>query len=590
MSEQPSPGEVLETGKRLSDSATWRLQREFFDRSGARAWSEGRVPFHVTSNAYIAEAYLWVALRFLQDCARAPADSPLALDPTRPVYVVELGAGHGYFGYLFLCKLLEARARLPFALPPICYVLTDFTESNLAAWRKHERLRPFFAAGMLDVARFDVERDRTLRLENSGVELRPGSAVNPMVFVANYVFDSLSHDVFRIQRGQLEEGLATLRVARPSAERRDDRDILEHVDVSYDYQPVADATTYYPEEPLASRVLADYARRLGDTAFAFPLGAVRCMHHIADLAGGRLLMLTADKGYARELDLVGLGDPSMAHHRGGISMMVNYHALGELVAQRGGVMLNQVARAAALEICALVLGAGQGLPETRLAFDQLMERVGPTDVYRLLEQMAFDKMDLDQLLSVLRMAAWDPITFISLSRDLHRCAGDAYLEQAARLRDALQQVWALHFPLADGKDVAFELGFVYYAMRRYREAMAFYERSIALYGDHQVTLFNMGLCQFQQGKLDDALALFDRALVQAPTYAPARDWRMRVQSERAQRAALGDESPAIAGEPIHAGLGPGLGLGLRPAEPGGAAAVVVRVADGQERLDAPGLA
>ncbi len=580
MSEQPHEGTVLETGKRLSESATWRLQREFFDRSGVRAWSEGRVPFHVTSNAYIADAYLWVATRFIHDCANAPPGSPLALDPTRPLYIVELGAGHGYFGYLFLCKLLEARERIPFAMPPICYVLTDFTDSNLEAWRKHERLRPFMDAGMLDVARFDVERDRELQLQRSGVVLAPSSAHNPMVFVANYVFDSLSHDVFRIQRGQLEEGLTTLRLGRSVT--AGDREMLDHVEVTYDYQPVGDAAAYYPDEPIAGRILADYTRRLGDTAFTFPLGALRCMQHLADLSAGRMLMLTADKGHARELDLLGLGSPSMAHHRGGISMMVNYHALGELMTHRGGFMLAQGARSASLEICALALGAGQPLRETRLAFEQMMERVGPTDVYRMLEHMALDKMDLDQLLAVLRMAAWDPTTFISLSRDLHRCASDAYVEQLARLREALHKVWALHFPLADGKDVAFELGFVYYAMRRYREAMAFYQRSIALYGPHQVTLFNMGLCEFQQGRLDEALGLFDRALDKDPTYAPARDWRVRVQGEQARGAALGDESDQVAGEPTHAGLA--------VAAQHRAAAVVVRVADEQERRLTPGVA
>ena len=131
----------------------------------------------------------------------------------------------------------------------------------------------------------------------------------------------------------------------------------------------------------------------------------------------------------------------------------------------------------------LAVAGGAPLPETRLAFDQMMERVGPTDVYRLFDQLPLDKLDLDQLLAVLRMTAWDPVTFISMSRDLNRVAGDAYLEQLARLREALQKVWALHFPLPNGRDVAFEIGYVYYAMRRYREAMAFYQRSLALHGE-----------------------------------------------------------------------------------------------------------
>ncbi len=595
MSEQPPEGEVLEAGRRLSESSVWRLQREFFDRRGARAWSENRVPSHVTSNAYIAEAYVRIALRFLQDLGR-PVDGEAALDPARPVHVVEIGAGHGYFGYLFLCKLLELRELIPFPLPPIRYVLTDFTENNLAAWRRHERLRPFLDAGLLDFARFDAEKDGELRLERSGEVLVAGAAGNPMVVIANYVFASLSQDVFRIRGGKLEESLVTLRMVRPP--RPEDRDLLEHVALGYEHRPVADAAAYYPDDPAIGRILAGYAARLGDTSLGLPLGALRCVQNLARLAGGRMLLLSADKGHARELDLLGLGDPHLAHHNGCISLMVNFHALGELVAEQGGIMLAQASRNASLEICALALAGGRPLPETRYAFDQVLERVGPTDVYRLIDQLALDKMDLDQLLAVLRMAAWDPVTFIGLSRDLHRTAGDAYLEQHARLRDALGRVWQLHFPLADGKDVGFELGYVYYAMRRYREALFFYRHSLELYGPHPVTLFNMGLCEFQQGRLDEALASFDRALAQDPSYAPARDWRMRVVAERGEAladvprlpggvTALAPASPSPPQPPPDAGPPPASG-GVAAQDR--ASAVVVGVADGDERRVPPGVA
>lgn len=582
MSEQPKDGDVLESGRRLSESSTWRLQREFFDRRGAKAWSENRVPSHVTSNAYIAEAYLQVALRFIQDCVAAPPGSPMAIDPRKPVHIVELGAGHGYFGYLFLCKLLEVSARLPFAMPPVRYVLTDFTESNLEAWRKHPRLEPFFEAGMLDLARFDAERDTELRLERARETLTPASAPNPIIVVANYVFDSLSHDVFRIEGGKLEEGLATLRIARPAAPGQ--KDVLEQVDVQYEYRRIADPASYYRGEPIANRILGAYGGRLGDTAFTFPLGALRCLEHLGAIAGRRMLVLSADKGHARELDLLALSDPSLAHHNGCISMMVNFHALGEMVAGQGGFMLAQTNRSAALEICALAMCHGQPLRETRLAFEQAFEKVGPTDVFRLLDHVNLEKMDLDALLSVLRMASWDPVTFLTLAKHFHRVAGDAYIEQLQRLREALHKVWTLHFPLRDGKDVSFDLGYVYYAMRRYREAMSFYRHSLELYGPHPVTLFNLGLCEYQQGKLDEALTLFDQALEQDSSYAPARDWRLRVVTEMEN---LGTD---VARDPVPQAIQDRLSRpvgAVSVAADHGAPAIVVGVADAGEGSAAP---
>jgi tetratricopeptide (TPR) repeat protein len=193
--------------------------------------------------------------------------------------------------------------------------------------------------------------------------------------------------------------------------------------------------------------------------------------------------------------------------------------------------------------------------------------------------MELEKMDLDALLSVLRMAAWDPVTFLTLAKQFHRVAADAYVEQLQRLREALGKVWTLHFPTRDGKDVAFDLGYVYYAMRRYREAISFYKHSLELYGPHPVTLFNMGLCEYQQGKLDESLALFDRALEKDASYAPARDWRLRVVTEL---EGLGTD---IARDPVPAAIQDRLSRPVVAEHR--ATPVVVGVADGTEGGAAP---
>lgn len=46
----------------------------------------------------------------------------------------------------------------------------------------------------------DLWESGCLRLELSGEELRPGDLDNPVIVVANYVFDSLKQDAFRYHR------------------------------------------------------------------------------------------------------------------------------------------------------------------------------------------------------------------------------------------------------------------------------------------------------------------------------------------------------------------------------------------------------
>lgn len=126
------------------------------------------------------------------------------------------------------------------------YVITDFSHANFGFWMNHPRLQELFALGIVDFAVFDAEAgpgeiggekrpgaegdaaadsndsrssssggrgggggggdggpgvglwgSGCLRLELSGEELRPGDLDNPVIVVANYVFDSLKQDAFR---------------------------------------------------------------------------------------------------------------------------------------------------------------------------------------------------------------------------------------------------------------------------------------------------------------------------------------------------------------------------------------------------------
>jgi hypothetical protein len=104
--------------------------------------------------------------------------------------------------FAFVCTaeqaLLAMKDMCDFPMAKIVYVMTDFTESNFKFWADHPALKPFVGSGQLDMAIFDAVNDTTIKLSRSGVELTPGSVVNPICIVANYLFDTLCHDVFQV--------------------------------------------------------------------------------------------------------------------------------------------------------------------------------------------------------------------------------------------------------------------------------------------------------------------------------------------------------------------------------------------------------
>ena len=99
----------------------------------------------------------------------------------------------------------------------ICVVCTDIAKSNVVAIRDRPELQQFRGgregAGSisLDFAIYDANADQSITLLDKGVTLSPSApSTNPILVIANYVFDSLKYDVYRFSSdGCLQEGLVS---------------------------------------------------------------------------------------------------------------------------------------------------------------------------------------------------------------------------------------------------------------------------------------------------------------------------------------------------------------------------------------------
>lgn len=510
----------LEQGVRLSRSMIWSWQRSFYERRGVEAWRSEGVPFHITSNPYIAQAYARVVYGWLRDCLR---DNAL-FDPAEPVTIVELGAGHGRFGYLFLKKLLQEVPDVR-----IRYVMTDLAESNVELWRGNPRLRPFLDSGLLDLACFDATRDTELRLAVSGRLLVPGAAVNPMVLIANYVFDSLPQDAFRVEDGRLCESLVTVTPRRRETDP-DDPDLLSRVDLSFQHEPVE--AGYYGDADLDD-LLLDQCRRLPAASFLFPVAALRCVRTFQALSGGHLLLLASDKGYNRDEDLLrGLGAPVITHHaRGCFSMMVDYRILGEYFVRQSGEALYPGHRHESILTSAFLLGGPPGSSlETRRAYQSAIEDFGPDDFFTLAPalDLARDDLSPEQALAYLRLSAWDHRLLWRLI-PLFR---SAELSEARRqdLCAAVRQVWDGYYPIGEeDEDLGFALGVLFLEMKLYREALDLFGESVELHGLEPGTAYNMGLCHFHLGDPEAAARCVRQALELDPELDSARRLLIKLQ-------------------------------------------------------------
>lgn len=494
--------------ERFSRSQLWARQRAYFRDTGIDAWRRGEVPHYITSTAGTAHVYADAVVAYWQ-AALAAGD----VDATQPLYVLELGAGCGRFTHL-LSQALRARQD---EIPGLswCLLASDIVPANLEFIAGHPCLRDEVAAGRLDTVLWDAERGGPLRLRAQA--RRVAAAANPLVIVANYVFDGLRQDLFGFAHGGLLEG----RVAAQDEE------------AIYRWEAIAQAD-WLPEP--WQRLLQRYAERLAGSSLLLPSGALRCLEHLERLAPAGSLLLSADKGAFVEHQLRGGDRADFAFH-GSFSLPVNYHAITALQEERGARCWNGRQRDDGL-VYHLELRARQ--PQRYAAglgaIVRRLQELNPDDHFTLkksLEHVA-DQLAPEQLLALLRMARHDTRVLGLMIPALLRVAPAILGESRALWHEALRRCWANYYPL--GEEGRFQSGFAVLAAQLghwglAREAL---QLDLACHADDVLPLRQLAQCEAATGRIEEARLLAGRA-------AQAGDRGGEAMLERLQR-----RQPAVA--------------------------------------------
>jgi len=513
---------ILSSNDRLSESSLWRLQRQFFNQEGVNAWREEVVPQYITSNPHIAHAYARTIFGWLRDVAET-------LDTSQPLYIVELGAGSGRLAYHILKAFWSFFESSPLGHIPVTYVLTDFAQSTVDFWTRHPQLQPWVDAGKLDFALFDAESSTSLHLIKSDLELSADTLKNPVVFIANYFFDGLRQDVFRLQYGDLQESLVTLS-APPDADI-DDPAILDQLEIRYQHRPIQ--SDYYDVD-VYNQLLGSYQHTLDRTHLVFPVGSLDCLGRLLDMTNRQMFMLTGDKGYHLDHDLESRGEPTIKMH-GSFSMMVNYHAIGAYVKANDGHFLTTDHHHASLDMCAMLFGdMSDTYPETHYAYQRDIVDSSPDDMYTLkaVFEDEDDLLDVHQILAYLRLQHWDSDTFLDVSPMLLDVAEDVDEKIRRELRRACQMVWERYYDIGEEYDLAGEIGRLLYALDYPEEAIYNFEQSIRVKGKDATILYNIAMCYFEIDDLAQAHNYILQSLDLAPDFEMAQELEAQITRAR----------------------------------------------------------
>src|SRR6185369_11256658 len=205
---------------------------------------------------------------------------------------------------------------------------------------------------------------------------------------------------------------------------------------------------------------------------------------LRNMSGGRMLLISADKGYIKEDSLAGRDEPAINVH-GSFSMMVNYHAIAQYFQNSGGQALHTSHRHSHINICAFLLGRQPDtFTETRQAYSEAIEQGGPDDFYTLKKGIDkhYEDLSLEQLIALLRLSGWDPKIFLdSFPAMLDRVESASELVRQELYR-GIRRVWDNYYHIGEERDIAFCMAMLLYGMDHYLDALTYFDHSLRLYG------------------------------------------------------------------------------------------------------------
>ncbi|MGG6310503.1 tetratricopeptide repeat protein [Paenibacillus macerans] len=499
---------------RFSEAPIWDIQRKYYEEEGLKAWNNDQVPQFITCNPLIAAAYAEMIFGFLQD--RADKE-----DRSEPVLIVELGAGAGRFAFQVIHELSRLIDYAGIALPSYRYIMTDLAMDNVLAWKEHPALQSFITKGILDFARFDAVQDTVLNLIVSDATIREGDLKQPLVIVANYFFDSIPQELLYVGEGQIYEADVFIEYPECRGSLKPS-ELLDHISLHYEHRR---APEYEQESYPYHDVITVYQKQLEDSHILFPAAGLACLDRLNHLSQAGFLLLTADKGDHLLEDWKFAEPPELILH-GSFSLTANYHAIQQVLEQRGALTLFPPHHYKNINIgCMINIDTPTDYFQTRLAYRRFIERFGPDEFFSLKEWVDpnIGSMDLQQILSFWRLGGYDAEFFIQSTKQISSLLLDANDEEKQDIFRGIQLMWSSYYIMEQRYDIALEAGLLLFEMEMYEDSKRFLE--ISVHEDQEeivsTVYYCLAICCFELELEEDALNYTRELLKHEPDHEAA---------------------------------------------------------------------
>lgn len=517
----------------LSASVIWQWQLGYYQQAGLQAWQE--VPFHITNNPAIGEHYAHILYSALLDLLPR-------LDVSQPLYLLELGAGAGAFCFYCLQGLQARLSQHPqLSQLPWVYVATDAAEANIEFMEAHPALQPFIQSGHLDFSIFQAPSQQSVWLRKAQrlmASVEQPVEGNPVLLLANYVFDTLRHDRFEVTATGLEQVLySSFYDAEPLSQPGSSG--VGHVGHELHHHPIS--WPHYPE-PAMDELLQYAQSSFNPGSFFFPLDPIRVLAWLKAIASDGFILLCSDK--ANIDSLVSSQDRGYARHGGAFSIPVSLELLQRWLEGYGGQVFKTTSNAMALKtLFALCLPEGTDAPlrleQTHSFMTYIFDALNPPNEWLEMQWLLNAVEDRQPLLayegalSLIRTSFYNPILLEPLAEKYHHRPPLKPNEQVV-LYDLLQSVERRLYGAGQNYHPYYWCSYLYAALGHYTEALRVLDTMVQHIGEVPQTWPLNGDLLSELGHVEAAVARYQQYLAyldQAPAQGRDDDHRQVIVEE-----------------------------------------------------------
>ena len=500
-----------------NNSLKWEIQRNYYLKRGVNAWKKSEVPFNITSNPQSA-----------YQNARVVFDSLIQnYDSDEKIYILEIGSGTGVFALNFIeqfesiCKKENSDF-----YKKIHYLFTDFSPKNLQDASNNPYLAKLKKDGLLDFYILDALNPKGIcNLDGTNLDC---NKIKFSAVIANYVYCTLPVHIIKKDDDKFyEKNIKLIYQSKKYISNKKELiekivnepigiKVLKNIKEIEQFKEID--LDELIEDEFEIETLLDVTKNIDLATLVFPFGTFKSLREFESLIKKDGIILISDKAHIDESFMYNEGATIPSIHGNSFAHSLNIPLIRQYAKKLSMASLQTSNPYNSLQTI-LISKSDVINRNIIMSFkDNFVDNNHNEDASDFIEVAGHykDAKDYDSAIKFYLKA----LKYRPKEASIIYYLGQCYYDNGFYL-NALELCLNKAPDILEHYDFDFELGKIMYSLRKFSDAINYYNESILKFGENSYTYYNIALCWQLLKSYKNAYKYFFKAFYMDKKYTQA---------------------------------------------------------------------